>query len=335
MPSIALLLLLSAPAPAVQPDPQAELRSAERTHALALIAEIERSGSAREKAMATQLARVLYFDRPDEPCRQAEKLRKAAVQAPTDRFVQGMWAAAWLPDSCQDAERHGGRTLALARLEPDNIAAWLYDFPGRGSSASQFDAAIHRLAGLDRYEDIYIEGLVAWTEFSSARASHWTASASYFPTATPDPEAEAVVRGSAFAAAAIGAFPVQFFRACDARKPMPGSSAQRFSDCAKVGRSIYEGATTVLDQRLGLALQRRASPDPSAFDELQRRLDWRMHQSVNVSRSAETNPGEFIAWYRDVVGTRSEIRAQELALARAGIPLEPPADWTRPGLKAD
>jgi hypothetical protein len=106
-------------------------------------------------------------------------------------------------------------------------------------------------------------------------------------------------------------------------------------DCRRIGQTIAAEADSVIARALGLGLQGAAGADSEQYLAARRSHEWRLQQFSALDARMEAEPALLTAYYRDVLDTNSEVRAQELLLARAGIALEPPADWKPASLRAD
>jgi hypothetical protein len=101
---------------------------------------------------------------------------------------------------------------------------------------------------------------------------------------------------------------------------------KRFEDCARIGRGIMASESSVMAKMTGSALIRASGSQNDADRQARRALEWRQ-ASAGKAIDERLHPGGLAAYIADLDSTGSETRAQELAMARHGIPLDPPADW--------
>lgn len=317
--TLSLLLANSATATATP-----SLEAARHAHHLALTAKLERSSSPRDWALASRLVDGSDPSSTNFGARGA-LLRKAAEAAPSDRLVQWLWASSNDPRAgCSARKPCPDRALAVAKLEPDNIAGWLFVGPKESDGAAAGEAFLHRVAQLPRYDEPTIDAWIAWTELHRAHPTPaYLQPKPLTPASAEGREVRAILTGIAYGSAV--AVPMQdLYRFCS-RKQHPKAAEARFRDCDRIGQLMFEQSRSASMQLVGLGLRQRASANSDDFAPAKRKLDWRMRQFNALT--IEWEPRETLAFYKDLVATGNEIRAQELALARAGVALEAPAGW--------
>lgn len=116
-------------------------------------------------------------------------------------------------------------------------------------------------------------------------------------------------------------------------RPDNAQFAQRHEACLAIGKLMQRGAHTMVGYQIGLVLQRRAADNDADRQNalaVGRRLDWQLHnyhekvsQSVGPDRAAAQRRDYFDALEQ----TGGELSAIQLLLNKAGLPLDPPADW--------
>jgi hypothetical protein len=251
-------------------------------------------------------------------------LRKAAAAAPNDRLVQWLWASADTEQAgCTAARPCPERLSALARLEPDNAAAWLplLAEAARTKDEAGIDAALARMAAATRHDDLFVENAVAW-EAVYRRYPMPEFGADY--TGPRDPVYLAIV--AAIARAAAMPLSAASYKTCD-KAANPQAPARRFEDCARLGRLMLSNGNSVIARRLGAPYLRKSGGMGAAELAAVRELDWRQAQSARLARRLESDPAEMRRYFADLASTGSEIAAQELQLQRAGLALTPPPEW--------
>jgi hypothetical protein len=323
--SVVLSALLATSVPATREPAEAAPAgpSAQDRELMQVWAGVARNGSPRERAL------VAYLPLPGESPgadreRIGRQLRAAADAAPGDELVQWLWASASAESSgCDVRDPCPGRTLALARLTPDNARAWMPvvdDALARGDRAGA-SSALSRMAAASRYEEPFADIVAAWDDLLRRHPLPARAFQDHPGMKAPDRvarENQESVMAIAFAAAMMT--PAQrLFRHCDAgAAPAPGPD--ELARCRKLAGLMLD-SQTLAQRSLGNGLLRRAggAVDPT----FERRRDW----WLSAHRSLDGDPLESHRYFEDLRTTRSEIRAIELLLQRSGRPLVPPEGW--------
>ncbi len=275
------------------------------------------STSPRDWALAAQLYKPPTLAlQADADLKKGELLRRAAEAAPNDRFVQWAWANATPAASGCDAQHPcPNRSAALAIIEPDNGAAW---FPVLHEAWSNNDTrgtdeALARMAGATRFDDLFVDGVAAWSDVYQR-----------YPV-NPDAANPTTVSVIAGAIASAMALPqLTAMRACY-RDKQDGAPASRLEVCGRIGRLMLHDGTTVLARSAGRAFLRSSGTMTQADVDAGRAIDWLAHQQASLS--IETSPDRLRAYAADMQATGSEIKAAELQLQREGLTLLPPPGW--------
>lgn len=336
---LAGLLALSggsgAPAPAVA-DPavtpaQAADQVAYQSAMRNLLAALRASASARDRALAAQLVMVVPGSDGSDPAAAEQAasgalLRAAAQAAPDDALVQSLWANADPRLSGCDAQNPcPQRADALAKLQPDNVVAWVpvLNAAFARKDAAGVDAALAQMAQAHAYDDFLGQTTKAWVDVYTRHP---------LPVPTSDREAgKFSPRASAFVAAmgmaAATAIPPfdGVVKSCH-RQLNPDASATRFRDCAQVGRTMLAQADSLLGHMLGRGLLRVSGQATAADVEMARNAQW---QQENWQRLAgrQIDPASVDAAAADWTQAGNEISVMQMQFRRAGIPWTPPAGW--------
>jgi hypothetical protein len=179
---------------------------------------------------------------------------------------------------------------------------------------------------------MYVEAWVAWRDvlrhvpLTEAEFRVAAAGAGFSGRAWSREDIQMSMATANAAAIAIGAGLQNLVHACD-RTRYPDASPQRFEDCARAGRMMARTGTSMISEAIGHALVRRAGMQSDADREAERAFKWRRERLVDGYPRSEADAAEWRLYFSDLVATKRESRAQELMLARLGIPLQPPADW--------
>jgi hypothetical protein len=329
----AILAAQSAPADAKPAEESTGPSPAVRAYQAQLQADLRNSQSPRERALG---ARLLY-DGPDyaeQAKSQGRDLRAAAKAAPDDALVQYLWAmihddadaGCSADDPCPD------RRLAAARVEPDNGAAWLLPLRGLKDQrdSAEADELLAKAAAADRFDDHSIEQVRAWEDALKSRPlpapeivrERLGSSVGKFEGAGPEVSVRALGFANAFESQINAPFPNFHCR----KSELAQLPAARFENCAKIGRKMMRAGNSGMMQGVGyryVSLAELSTPE----DEAVRRTQlWRADRFLDHAEDMQSAEG-FAAFYGDLVSTNSGETAQNRLLQRAGVALEPPADW--------
>jgi len=288
-----------------------------------------------------------HDDRPDDSNPPAAELRvsgallrKAAEAAPDDRLVQWIWARAqpWA-SGCSKESPCPGRTSALARLEPENAAAWepVIKSALRASDMPAAEAGLAKMAAASRYDDRFVEAALAFRDIvrryrmpppavSSAGDPEGEADEPTTAEALQDQDAEStaseLTRGDPNGEIIS---PANLCR----RRNNPHAPETRFRDCAQIGHLILGNATTVMS-RLEGRWYLSASGMGTAIDrDNARTLAWQYWDAGDFPGAAKAPDfnTRIAQWFADVAETNDDVEALRRSLSRRGIPLTPPANW--------
>ncbi|MEO7477691.1 MAG: hypothetical protein ABIT64_00470 [Lysobacteraceae bacterium] len=294
---------------------------------------LRNSASPRDWALASQI----IFESGDEASLAAKRraggalLRKAAEAAPKDAFVQWLWANA-MPDmvGCDAHAPCPDRAAALAKLEPDNGAAWVpvINAAMDANNMRDADVALAHAVAATRYDERWFVSWKAWRDIYR----RYPILTNRDPSDPFTADAEMSADGMAFSMAGATGVPAYapLVRGCT-RAKHPQATAAHFEDCGKLGRLMLKQGMTLLAQSIGAGIL-RVSGTAKADDRAAARIaEWRQHQHATLPFD---QPSEIRAYVADLERTGNEVEAQQLQLRRAGLSLTPPADWkpTRFGL---
>jgi hypothetical protein len=325
MNSLALLALLATASPDDAPSaPPSAADLASKAYSENLGKQLRASTSPRERALGARM----YFD---DPTSAGKVLREAAKAAPNDVLVQLQWStigSAW--SGCDAASPCPEQAMAWARVEPDNGLAWLPAFEAlyRSGDERAIDAAIAHMAGAGSFDDHFVDAWLAFRGAIAARAM--TASVAKRLLASEDAgdadprQAASDVMAMAYAAALP--LPLTGLSRSCKRESHPQLAPARFEDCARIGRAIVHSDSSVMMKMLGMSIVHVSGLEDDSDRQARRALAWRQQSSV----AAMNRPSGAKGYFADLASTRSEVRAQELLMARSGIAPEPPPEWQDP-----
>jgi hypothetical protein len=335
MLSLVLATTLAA-APATAPgDKESAADAAGQAWTRQLAAELSRSSSPRERALSTQLATIGAASAAGENARRGALLREAAMAAPGDRLVQWLWATADEKASgCDAASPCPARRAALARLEPDNIAAWspLWATETAAAIVTERDATLASMARASHADFLFAESVNAWMEVYEHHPMPGPVQQLLAPNLRPAFPGDARISpetvqgvGAISMAAAMDWPSLGYRQYCKtAAQSQPNSEVVRA--CRQVGKLMAQGAS-LSERSIGLALLRSSGGDDP---EAQRRLEWLQWHFVSHASDLIGSSADFDRYVEDLRSTRSEIRAIELLFQRRGISVTPPANWQKP-----
>jgi hypothetical protein len=292
-----------------------------------LSAALQKSEVPRDRALGAQLLESVPASGAHLPDRGAI-LQGAAKAAPADRLVLRLWAA--LPVAGMRCRPHRiciDHAHALARLEPDNGAAWVpvvaaawKRHDGRGA-----DAALLSMADTRRYNEHLGEALGAWRDVlrrfpPSPRSGLLEANA--------DPAADNSLLDLVFAEAVATAIPSAdpLVDVCGKARH-PEASMARFRACGRVARVMMGRSQTLIGRLSGVRILRASQTGTKADIDPVRTVTWQFEQYEKVVPVLAANASAKLNHMNMIESTDSEMRVVHFELASAGVALTPPPDW--------
>ena len=285
------------------------------------------SASPRDQALSVQVMHADDRDGPDpdDPAR-GELLRRAAEAAPNDRLVQWTWAIAPAEVSgCVVTRPCRDRGNALARLEPDNGAAWVPVVADaiRFNDAPRVADALTHMAAATRYDEVFHDAMGAWMD----AFRRFPAPAELMRS--PDgAAADASLAAGTFALAQVenaSAPYEELLHACQ-RNGRAGAATALSASCAQAGRLMIDRATTLVGRAVGADLLRSAAAPTPEDRERVRTNAWLAEQHVKLS-GRDANGAQAHARMGLLIASESEVAAVQDELRRANVALTPPAGW--------
>jgi len=244
-------------------------------------------------------------------------LFRAAQAAPNDALVQ--WLVANYADtSTPEGAAHRAAAIdALARIEPDNGAIWMQALAeaARRGDADGVDDALAHMAEARRFDDHFVDVVHAWLDVYERHP----APASF---AKDGYDAGFV---AAFAKAAATGIPAYnpLILAC---KPADAGSFNRTPHCTAVGHLMLDRANALVPRTIGFSILQGLGVATDADRAQKRTIAW---YYVNAMRGTgeDGNARDALAYETDWRAMNDEGDVKRNALRRAGLPIEPPADW--------
>lgn len=335
--------LSAASTPAPKPDSQdavdeasdpiaLRLREIDRTYTTATFNELSTSSNPRDWASAV-LVIGLKKDVASEH-EQMALLDRALAAAPDDALVQ--WIGLTQSNRvAQSATTREAIVQTLERLEPDNAAVWMEALmlASQHKDPAAIDAALARMAASVRSDEHFSDLIKVqldvfkrypWPDEYFVLVEKQNPDLSSRSIKETAPYTYAVVITAAFALPAYQSLT----RACTVN-PTTGENATRAKDCASIGRLMVAHGTTLIANRMGASVLRLSRTFNDDDVERARKQDWIRQQKTTLygSPTAEPTSREVIANMNDWIETGSELESMRRAVARAGKPLTPPADW--------
>jgi hypothetical protein len=317
---LALAALLATQVPAESAEaPETAAEAASKAYWASLQAGMAASRSPRERAFAAQ---GTFLDRADDGA-----LRSAAQSAPGDALVQMLWSTS--------GDGSGERARAWEIVEPGNGFAVMTTFRAEARSADDrtIDAGIARIAAAEGYDDHLVDYWRAYRRAIAARPMPGIVVATFQGASGKGPgvaatrEEAGAIAAMARAAALSLAPIVPVLRACR-RSDHPDAPAQRFEDCARIGRGVMASRSSVLVKMAASSIVRVSGLENDADREARRRMEWRQ-ASAGQAIDERVHRDAVRQYFSDLDSTGDEAHAQELAMARYGIAMDPPLDWRR------
>jgi hypothetical protein len=246
---------------------------------------------------------------------------RAAELAPDRRDLA--WLAVRMCNRATDCDP-GAAEQHMRKIDPANGVVWIRPLTHAQAidDIGAIDSALSGLGNSERYY-VYFDPLVAATAPELAAAQHSGSSrASDKELAAAAQEMIGVIAGSVLPPGQSLSF------SC---KGTAIETAGRRDLCRRVAQAA-ERSDTFIMEGLGLSLQQRLwpldSPEGRGISARRRVFQYRLEEYGRLS-IANSNPNEFPP---DIVEVfRAHEREQDAALvyfAKAGIPVDPPANWT-------
>jgi hypothetical protein len=233
------------------------------------------------------------------------------------------WLAVRMCNRASDCDP-GAAEQHLRKIDPGNGVVWIRALTQAQAigDVGAIDSALSGLGNSGRFY-VYFDPLVAATAPELAAAQHVGSSRpSGKELAAAAQEMVAVIAGSVLPPSQSLSF------SC---KGTALETTGRRELCRRVAQ-VAERSDTFIMEGLGLSLQQRLwpldSPEGHAISARRRVFQYRLEEYGRLS-IAESNPNEFPVDIVDVF--RAHEREQDAALvyfAKAGIPVDPPANWT-------
>jgi hypothetical protein len=246
---------------------------------------------------------------------------RAAELAPDRRDLA--WLALRMCVRATDCDP-GAAEQHIRKIDPTNGVVWIRALTHAQAidNVGEIDSALTGLGNSERFY-VYFDPLVAATAPELAAAQH---------VGSSQPGRKALAAAAqemigVIAASVLPQFQSLSFSCKGAALEMQG----RRELCRRVAQAA-ERSDTFITEGLGLSLQQRLwpldSPEGQATSARRRVLQYRLEEYGRLS-IASSNPNEFPADIVDVL--RAHEREQDAALvyfAEAGIPVDPPPNWT-------
>jgi hypothetical protein len=287
------------------------------------------SASPRDWALS---ATVMHSDEQSDGPSPADAsrgalLRKAAEAAPTDPLVQWLWAIAPAEISgCTAASPCMNRGNALAKLEPDNGAAWVPAVADavRFHDAQRTDDALAHMAAATRYDEVFRDSKSAWLDAFRRFPMP--------PELLRSPDGKS---GDATLAAESGAMSQvtyalapyeEFIQACQrgGRAEVP---AARLANCAGAGRLMLDQSTTITARMVGASLLQISGALTAEDRARVRAAQWQIEQHVLLAPKGGPDLARMREEMDRLVANDSEVAAMQEDLRSAHVSLTPPAGW--------
>lgn len=314
--------------PPMTPEQQANLAAVAR-YQRGLEESLRASPSPRDWALS---ATVMHSDeRSDGPlpsdASRGALLRKAAEAAPGDRLVQWLWAIAPAEISgCNAASPCVNRGNALAKLEPDNAAAWVPAVADavRFHDAQRTDDALAHMAAAMRYDEAFRDAKSAWLDAFRR-----------FPMPpellrSPDGksgDATLAAESAAMSQLTYALAPYEdLVQACQ-RGGHPEVPPARLANCAGAGRLMLDQSTTITARMVGASLLEMSGALTAEDRARVRAAQWQIEQHVRLAPKGEPDLARMREEMDRLVASDSEVAAMQEDLRSAHVPLTPPAGW--------
>ena len=313
---VAACVLIASPVMAMDPSEPPEEAAAWQQYKAEVMEALLAEGTPRAMALAATLLLPVGENANANTERRRELFAQAAQRAPDDAEVQWLVAV-----NAPSADRLSDAAGALQRLEPDNGAVWLFALNAayEAEDSNGVTEALARIGASTSFDDHFGLIAMAWLNFFRTQSKVETPEFGEDREFTSLPLVMALVHSGS---SSIGIYRI-FLRACgSANQP---ALAERREACLAAGRLIWKESDTMLSQMVGAGLLRKAGVEDAA--EISRELEYFREEYRVLVDKLRSDPQEFEHYQNDWLQTRSEVQVGRNAMARAGIPLLPPADW--------
>jgi hypothetical protein len=317
--------------PPMTPEQQANLAAVAR-YQHGLEESLRASASPRDWALsATVMHSDERSDGPDGPlpsdASRGALLRKAAEAAPTDRLVQWLWAIAPAELSgCNAASPCVNRGNALAKLEPDNGAAWVPAIADAAQfrDAARMDDALAHMAAATRYDEAFRDARSAWLDAFRRFPMP--------PELLRSPDGKT---GDATLAAESGAMSQltyalapydELVQACQSGAHVEVPLARR-ANCANAGRLMLDQSTTITARMVGMTILEMSGALTAEDQARVRAVQWQLEQHMRLMPKGESDLPRMRDEMDRLAASDSEVAAMQEDLRRAHVALTPPAGW--------
>jgi len=237
----------------------------------------------------------------------------------------------------------------LLALDPDNAAVHLLSVqsassaqqsPAMPSNASLEASAFQRLAARPRYFNhapgvatLILDALRDMPTEPAFRAAALLSDRDHATATHCASDADILLSSHLMiATGAANATSPAFFAGMPCKEEAMASDDRLRRNCLAFSRRLHATATTIFERSMGAGIARRAASSAAERAHWQnqcRRQRWQVEQYARAMRAIDPY------LYRRILaqGWRSgdEVSGMETVLDEAGIPLEPPANWTFPG----
>jgi len=314
--------------PRMTPEQQANLAAVAR-YQNTLEVSLRASASPRDWALS---ATVMHSDEQSDGPSPADAsrgalLRKAAEAAPTDPLVQWLWAIAPAEISgCTAASPCMNRGNALAKLEPDNGAAWVPAVADavRFHDVQRTDDALAHMAAATRYDEVFRDAKSAWLD--AFRRFPMPPELLKSPDGKPGDAALAAESGAMSQVTyALAPFD-ELVQACQ-RGERAEVPAARLANCAGAGRLMLDQSTTITARMVGASLLQTAGALTAEDRARVRAAQWQIEEHERLAPKGEPDLAQLREEMDRLVASDSEVAAMQEDLRRAHVSLTPPAGW--------
>ena len=199
----------------------------------------------------------------------------------------------------------------------------------RNADDQAIDAGIAKIAAARYYDDRFVDFWLAYRKAIAANPMPPLVLAGMLQgerkpaNAAAAQELASSIASMATAAAIPGSMQM-LTRSCNLSLH-PEASPSRLENCARIGRSIIASDSSVMSKMIASAVVRVTGLETEADRQAQIALEWRQNRVFNANAASSG----YSDYFADLASTGSETRAQELAMARRGDPIEPPEGWKR------
>ena len=257
----------------------------------------------------------------------AEALKAALVEHPDDRLLWEIASVYCPADVSAPVCLHPEATKELARLDPDNMYAWLM-LSMKAPDLQQSRAALHEAAQRTQFDDYLGATVTAYSDAVKTAAVPVPALIAR-PTAVVAPKqpVEAVIAREESERLQMTAWRPLIIR-CGINQNISVTDPQILGDCLTIGETMMRSNRSLIARMIGVAIVKvlaKGKPQAEEAGEIRKLYTYLGDTSDKLTPSQRASYSA-AQWNTDIAQA-GEMAALQHRSEFFGFPTEPPADW--------